>query len=289
MPSTTTPPFTEHFFKSKDGLELYFRRFGPAAAERRTVLCLPGLTRNSRDFEALAAYLAPRAQVLTPDLRGRGRSEYDPKWENYHPGTYVEDAIRLLDELKVARCVVIGTSLGGLMAMIMGAMQPQRLQGLVINDIGPELDPSGVERIRGYAGKLPVVNSWREAAAQARQVNGSALPDMSDEYWLAFAQRTYRADEGVFRPDVDPNIARAFGSPDSSAPDLWPMFQMLAPMPMLTIRGALSDLFSARTLERMRALKPDMRTLVVDNRGHAPTLDEPECRRAIDEFLAELN
>ena len=289
MPSTTAPPFSEHFYKAKDGLELYYRRFGPTSAERCTVLCLPGLTRNSRDFEGLAAYLAPRAQVLTPDLRGRGRSEYDPKWENYHPGTYVEDVLRLLDELKVARCVVIGTSLGGLMAMIMGAMVPQRLMGLVMNDIGPELDPRGVERIRGYAGKLPVVNSWREAAAQARQINGSALPDMSDEYWLAFAQRTYRADEGVFRPDVDPNIARAFGNPDSSAPDLWPMFQMLAAMPMLTIRGALSDLFSAPTLERMRALKPDMRALVVANRGHAPTLDEPECRRAIDEFLAGLS
>lgn len=286
--SSPQPVFTEHFFRSKDGLDLYYRQFGAAQAGRRAVVCLPGLTRNSRDFESLAMELAVRFHVVTPDLRGRGRSAYDPNWVNYHPETYVADVFRLLDELGVRRCAVVGTSLGGMMAMIMGAMQPQRIAGLVVNDIGPVLDPRGIARIQGYAGRLPAVKNWPEAAAQARQVNGSAFPDLDDAAWLDFARRTYREDNGAFRPDVDPNISRAITNPASSAPDLWPLFQMLAATPMLTIRGALSDLFAAETLERMRELKPDMEILVVANRGHAPSLEEPECRRAINEFLANL-
>lgn len=281
--------FTEHFLRSKDGLELYCRQFGAAQAGKRTVLCLPGLTRNCRDFESLATELASGFHVVTPDLRGRGRSAYDPTWANYHPETYVADVLRLLDELGVQRCTVIGTSLGGLMGMIMGAMHPQRIAGLVLNDIGPELDQRGITRIQGYAGKLPAVKSWNDAAAQSRQVNGSAFPDFAEEDWLDFARRTYREDNGAFRPDVDPNIARAITNPASSAPDLWPLFHMLAATPMLTIRGALSDLFAAHTLDRMRELKPDMEVLVVANRGHAPSLAEPACRGAIAAFLARVS
>lgn len=288
MPSTQSV-FTEHFFRSKDGLELYFRQFGAARAAERSVVCLPGLTRNCRDFESLATELAAGFHVVTPDLRGRGRSAYDPNWANYQPETYVADVLRLLDELGMKRCTVIGTSLGGLMGMIMGAMQPQRIAALVLNDIGPVLDPAGIARIQGYAGKLPAVRSWREAAAQARQVNGPAFPDLDDDGWLDFARRTYREDNGAFRPDVDPNIARAITSPASSAPDLWPLFHRLAATPMLTIRGALSDLFAAHTLERMRELKPDMEVLIVANRGHAPSLAEPECRGAIAAFLARIS
>lgn len=287
MPSPE-PVFTEHFHRSRDGLDLYYRQFGSAAPGRGTVLCLPGLTRNSRDFESLASALAAELHVITPDLRGRGRSAYDPNWANYRPETYVADTAGLLDELAVGRCAVIGTSLGGLMGMMMAAMQPQRISALVLNDIGPVLDPRGIARIQGYAGKLPAVKSWQEAAAQSRQVNGAAFPDFDEAGWLRFARRTYREENGAFRPDVDPNIARAINNPSSSAPDLWPLFNMLAALPMLTIRGALSDLFAAETLERMRALKPDMQTLVVANRGHAPSLEEPECRQAIQRFLASV-
>jgi len=281
--------FTEHFFQSGDGLDLYYRQFGKRGADphQHSVLCLPGLTRNSRDFESLARDLARRYHVLTPDLRGRGRSAYDANWHNYNPTRYVEDAFRLLDQTGVQRCVIVGTSLGGLLAMVMGALQPQRFAGLVINDIGPVLDDAGVTRIRSYAGKLPRVSSWEEAGAQAKLVHGAAFPDLDDEAWLAFARRTYRQDDGVWRPDVDPNIARAFGDASATAPDLWPIFGQLA-LPMLVIRGALSDLFSEQTLQRMRDMHRDLRALTVANRGHTPTLDEPACREAIDRFLGEL-
>lgn len=278
---------TEHIYTSGDGLRLFYVLRG--ARDARPVLCLPGLTRNSRDFESLAARLAATYRVITPDLRGRGRSEADPKWANYQPGTYVEDALRLLDELAIARCAVIGTSLGGLVGMMVAATQSQRVAGLVLNDIGPALDPRGIARIKGYAGKLPPVRSLEDAAAQARQIHGYAFPDFGEEDWLAFAGRTCRQQaDGTFGPDIDPNIVRAFNDPSASAPDLWPLFRLLAATPLLTIRGALSDLFAAETLERMQAIKPDMQTLVVANRGHAPTLDEPECRRAIGAFLATL-
>jgi len=286
------PAFSEQFFQSRDGLRLYYRQFGrradTAGRARLSVLCLPGLTRNSRDFEVLAQHLAQGHHVVTPDLRGRGRSAYDANWANYNPAKYVEDAFQLLEELGIERCAIIGTSLGGLMGMIMAALQPQRVAGLVVNDIGPELDPAGVARIRSYAGKLPPVTSWREAGAQAKQVHASALPDLDDEGWLDFARRTYRQENGGFRPDVDPNIARTFGDPSSSAPDLWPFFEKLASTPLLTIRGELSDLFGAGTLQRMQQIKPDMQTLVVANRGHAPTLAEPECLAAIEQFLNKL-
>jgi pimeloyl-ACP methyl ester carboxylesterase len=287
--TSAEPVFTEHFYRSKDGLELYYRQFGDPQAGRRTVMCLPGLTRNSRDFELLATELSTHYHVITPDLRGRGRSAYDPNWANYNPETYVGDVFRLLDEIGVPRCTVIGTSLGGFMGMIMGAMQPQRVAGLVLNDIGPELDERGITRIQGYAGKLPAVESWQDAAAQAKLVNGAAFPDLAEADWLDFARRTYREENGAFRPDVDPNIAHSVANRSTAAPDLWPLFRMLAALPMLTIRGALSDLFAAKTLERMREVKPDMQVLVVENRGHAPSLQEAECRRAIGEFLAGVS
>jgi len=285
------PAVSEHFFQSADGLRLFYALHGNDRGDERAlpVLCLPGLTRNSRDFESIADWLASGYRVITPDLRGRGRSQYDANWGNYRPDVYVADAFRVLDELRVTRCAIIGTSLGGLMAMVMAAAQSQRVAGIVINDIGPELDPRGVARIRSYAGKVPMVRSWPEAVAQSREVHGHAMPDFTDRQWQEFARRAYREhDDGTIRRDVDPNISRAFGEPQSSAPDLWPVFRQLMAVPTLVIRGGLSDLFSAATLARMQVMKPDLRALIVPNRGHAPTLDEPECRHAIGEFLAGL-
>jgi pimeloyl-ACP methyl ester carboxylesterase len=286
---THKPAFTEQFYQSSDGLRLYYRTFGRPAAAQLSVLCLPGLTRNSRDFESLAAHLASYCFVITPDLRGRGRSEYDADWRNYHPRTYADDALRLLNTLAVSSCVVIGTSLGGLVGMILAAFHAPRVDALVLNDIGPVLDPRGVARIREYAGKVPPVRNWAEAVKHSRTRNEQALPGLSDQDWLAMAKRTYREmKDGGLRPDVDPNIARAINDPRESAFDLWPLYGALRSLPMLVLRGALSDLLSPETLERMRELKPDLHTLIVANRGHAPTLDEPEARATIDEFLAGL-
>jgi pimeloyl-ACP methyl ester carboxylesterase len=286
-------PWQDHFFASADGLRLYYRDYpaqvSPGASPRAPVLCLPGLTRNSRDFESLATHLARERRVLSPDLRGRGRSQYDPEWRNYHPGTYVVDLGLLLAAAGVARVVVIGTSLGGLLAMLLAASRPQSLCGAVLNDIGPEVEAEGIARISGYVGRGAPVATWEAAAAQVRAINEAAFPDLTDAEWLAFARRTCREVDGVIRVDMDPMIGEAVrASPAGAAPDLWPVYAALAPLPVLAIRGELSDVLSTATFDRMLREKPDLLRVLVPRRGHAPSLDEPECRAAIDAFLEGL-
>jgi pimeloyl-ACP methyl ester carboxylesterase len=286
---TAAPTFSEHYYPSPDGLRLYYRQFGSEHRDSIPVLCLPGLTRNSRDFETLATTLASRCRVITPDLRGRGRSDYDPTWSNYHPLIYTQDALALLDSLSISRAAIIGTSLGGMIAMAMAATQPARIAGVVLNDVGPEVAPEGIARIRGYVGKLGPVHSWTDAVAQSRSMHSAAMPDFSEGDWEIFAHRAFREDaNGVPRTDYDPEISRALNSPEGAKIDLWPLYQMLAAIPVLLIRGALSDLLAAATVEKMRALKPDLRVVELPNRGHAPTLEEPAALRAIEEFLATL-
>jgi pimeloyl-ACP methyl ester carboxylesterase len=282
--------YLEHFATLRDGLRMYCREYGAVHRDGPAVLCLPGLTRNSRDFESLARGLADRWRVLTPDLRGRGRSDYDPQWQNYQPLTYVADVGELLQQRAETRVFVIGTSLGGLIAMLMAALNPAALAGVVLNDVGPEIDPAGLERIAGYVGKLPPVRTWEAAAAQARLVNGASLPDYTDEDWMRFARAAYRDDEqGNPVLDMDPKIGDAMrAAPAGAAPDLWPLYGLLAKVPVLAIRGATSDILSPPTFAAMRERKPDLRTLVVPGRGHAPTLDEPACRVAIRAFLESI-
>src|ERR1044071_5870722 len=177
-------PFAEKFYRSRDGLQLYFRDYA-GDANRAPLLCLHGLTRNSRDFAALAEHIAPARRVIVPDQRGRGRSQYDANWMNYHPGTYVGDVWTLLREQAIERVIVIGTSLGGLMAILMAATRPQTIAGVVLNDIGPEIDPIGVARIQSYAGRLPPVRTWDDAAAQMKMTFGLAMPEYTDAQWLA--------------------------------------------------------------------------------------------------------
>ena len=284
------PGFVEHRIALADGLRMYCRDYPPLQpADRPTVLCLPGLTRNHRDFESLAAMLALRHRVLTPDLRGRGGSDRDPEWRHYQPLNYVADVARLLRELGAGRVVIVGTSLGGLVAMLMAAMQPQALAGVVLNDIGPELDPRGLARIGTYVGTLPPLRSWDAAAEQARRSHAAALPDLDAAGWMAFARRVYREESpGRIVPDMDPMIGVAMRESAGQSADLWILFRALDQVPTLAIRGELSDLLSADTLHRMQQAKPDLRTLLVPQRGHAPTLDEPECRRAIAGFLESI-
>ncbi|HUN26173.1 MAG TPA: alpha/beta hydrolase [Steroidobacteraceae bacterium] len=278
----------DYYFSSADGLRLYCAVYGTDRPGTVPVLCLPGLTRNSRDFAVLARRLSSRRQVLAADLRGRGRSEWDGDPSRYQPGTYVQDAWSLLDARRVSRVLVIGTSLGALIGMTMAAMAPQRIAGLVLNDAGPEIDPVGARRIASYVGRLPQVSSWSEAAAQAKTVYGAALPGLSDAQWLDYARRGYRENEaGVPVADVDPRIAEAFRTPATAAPaDLWTLYARIRNVPMLVIRGALSDILSATTVARMVREQPQVECVTVANRGHAPLLDEHECVAAIDAFVA---
>jgi pimeloyl-ACP methyl ester carboxylesterase len=177
--------------------------------------------------------------------------------------------------------------MGGLIAMVLAAMQPQLLAGIVLNDVGPEVDPVGLERIRGYAGKAPPVRDWAGAVAQVRLVYGPALPNLSEARWEKLTRASYRADaQGVPQPDADPLIGEPLKDTSKAAPDLWPLWGAIAKVPILAVRGEQSDILSAATLVRMQKEKPDLRALTVANRGHAPLLDEPECVQAIEEFLA---
>ena len=276
----------EYWFDSHDGLKLYSRVYASAAADAAVVLCLHGLMRNGRDFGGLAVHLAARHRVIVPDVRGRGFSARDPNFNNYQIPVYLQDVLTLLAGLGAARATIIGTSMGGLMAMLLAATQPKLVSRIVLNDVGPEVDPRGLERIRGYAGRAAPVRSWAEAAAQLRADYGAAWPDLSDARWDEIARLSYRANaQGVPEVDADPLIREPLRDTSRAAPDLWPLWGALARLPILAIRGAHSDVLSAATLQRMQRTKPDLEVLTVANRGHAPLLDEPECVAAIDAFL----
>ena len=278
-------------FPSADGaLGLHAEIRGPAGAPL-TVLCLHGLTRNSADFGFLAAHLGARFRVIAADQRGRGRSAWDPKPANYGPQTYAADMFALLDHLAIQRVAIVGTSMGGIIGMVMGAAQPGRLQGLVLNDIGPEIAVTGLRRLRdSLAGRGPAAN-WEEASLQARRVNEIAFPDYGDADWDAFARRTY-AEDASGRPVAafDPAILDGLNGADLTVvqPTLWPAWDALGKLPILAVRGARSDILTPEILAAMAARPPALRSVTIPNRGHAPMLDEPVAVAAIDEFLQHL-
>jgi len=280
----------DRYFNSADGLRLFYRDYPAEAAGRTPVLCLPGLTRNSRDFESIALRIMRSRRVLCADLRGRGFSQHDPNWKNYHPGNYFGDISMLLKDAGVPKVIILGTSLGGILAMLVAATTPQVLAGVILNDVGPEVAAEGLKRISTYVGKSAPVSSWAEAAEQARSTYGLAWPDATDADWLGFARRSYTIVDGVPRLAMDPMIGEAVrAAPAGAAPDLWPVFGALKPIPTLALRGALSDVLSQETFDRMAREKPDLVRVTVAQRGHPPMLDEPDSVAAIESFLARLD
>jgi len=276
-------------WQSHDGLRLYARAYDAPRAGAPTVLCLHGLTRNSRDFEDLAPHLQRLYRVIVPDLRGRGFSARDPQLQNYQPAIYVQDILALLATVDAPRVAIIGTSLGGMLAMMLSFSHPERIAAIILNDVGPEIDPVGIERIKQYAGKLPPARTWGEAAAQTRTVYGDAWPGLPPERWEALARRGYRESAaGMVEPDADPNIGEALRAAPAAALDLWPLWNALRNVPTLAIRGARSDILSSGTFARMKRENADLQQLEVANRGHVPLLDEPECLTAIDAFLTRV-
>jgi pimeloyl-ACP methyl ester carboxylesterase len=281
--------FREVRYRSADGLQLYARDY-PHPEPRATVLCLHGLTRNSADFEGLCEHLRQDFRVIAADQRGRGRSACDPNPANYNPGVYVQDMFALLAHLGVARVVAVGTSMGGLMTMMIAAMRPDILGGAILNDIGPVVDPAGLARIKGYVGRTSATSSWSDAARISCELNGVAFPTYTVEDWMRFARRTFREDAtGQLVPAYDPAIAQSLAAADqpTAAPDMWPLFMALRSIPTLLIRGALSDILSSDCAAQMRARKPDLRVIEVPDRGHAPMLDEPAALQAIRTFLMD--
>jgi pimeloyl-ACP methyl ester carboxylesterase len=281
--------FSQTYWNSQDGLRLHARVYESEQPKAATVLCLHGLTRNSRDFEDLAPHLQAHFRVIVPDLRGRGLSAWDPNPQNYQPAIYVQDILALLDSVGAAQATVIGTSLGGLLAMMLGVGYRARVTGIVLNDIGPEADPKGIERIKGYAGRLPPPKDWSDAIAQTRSMFGDAWPNLAEERWSTIVRRGYREDaSGALRVDADPMIGEILRTAPAATATLWPFWSVLRAIPTLAIRGERSDILSAATFTRMRAENPDLVQLEVALRGHVPLLDEPECLAAIDAFLARV-
>jgi pimeloyl-ACP methyl ester carboxylesterase len=282
-------PYAEICWQSHDDLRLYARVYEAPDRGAPTVLCLHGLTRNSRDFEDLAPRLQRRYRVIVPDLRGRGLSARDPQLQNYQPAMYVQDILALLAAVDAPRAAVIGTSLGGMLAMMLAFSHRARITGIVLNDVGPEIDPAGIERIKQYAGRLPPARTWDEAVAQTRAVYADSWPGLAPDRWAALARRGYREDAaGMVEIDADPKIGEALRAAPAAALDLWPLWKALRDVPTLAIRGACSDILSAATLSRMKAENPDLQLLEVADRGHVPLLDEPGCIAAIDTFLSTI-
>lgn len=279
--------YRPHSYRSADGaLGLFARDY---AGEGPPLLLMHGLTRNSADFEPLAAHLAGRWRLVVPDQRGRGLSQRDQDPAHYRPDVYARDMFALLDSLGIGRAGLIGTSLGGLMAMIMASMEPGRVGPVVLNDIGPELAGEGLARIGGYVGPSEPFAGWQAAAARCAVIHGEAFPGFGEAEWLAFARRTCREEpDGQVAFAYDPAIAEAFADDPAGGPDLWPLWEALGERPVLVLRGALSDLLSRATVGEMgRRHRGPFAYVEVARRGHAPLLDEPEAVSAMLEFLAE--
>jgi len=281
--------YTDEYWTSPDGLKLYYRDYaGPN--DKSPVLCLHGLTRNSRDFVPLAETLAGDWRVIVPEMRGRGNSEYAKDTSTYTPPTYIKDVEALLAELGIEKFVAIGTSMGGLMTMLMAAKDASRIVASVLNDIGPEIDPTGLAHIAGYVGQGRSFDTWMHAANSLRETHGASFPDYSIDTWLEMAKRTMvLGQNGRLVLDYDMGIADPFKSAnDAPQPDLWPAFKALSDTPTLLVRGELSNLLTEQTQSRMARVHGNLRTVIVPRVGHAPMLDEPESLAAIQALFADI-
>lgn len=283
--------FAEHFVTAADGTPLYARDYAAERTGPVPVICLPGLTRNAKDFETIAPRLARTRRVLAFDFRGRGRSgRADPA--TYRPDQEVADTLQVLDTLGIGRFAIIGTSRGGIAAMVMAARALPRMAGVVFNDIGPKIDKAGLLRIRTYLGSDPQFASWAEAVA-ALKVSNPGFDSLGADEWLAFARRVYREVDGLPRADYDPALAQNFPSvadiEAGKVAELWPLLGMMADVPSLVLRGEHSDLLSAEIVAAMHQHHRRLAAVTVSNRGHVPFLDEPESVAAIDAWLAQVD
>ena len=280
--------YRERSYRSQDDLELYYRDYGDPMAVLTPLLCLAGLTRNAKDYERFAARWAVGRRVICLDYRGRGRSQYDRDWRNYRPETYLGDIRHLLAAANLGRVVVVGTSLGGILAMALGALLPACLAGVVLNDVGPEVAGPGLARILDYIAVDRPQPDWGHATAHLKSI----FPNLglkSEEDWRRVADGTYRLGaDNLLHFDWDVALARPLRESPTPVPDLWPLFRSLRKRPVLAVRGALSDVLSEATFARMAEEKPDLVRVSVPGVGHTPSLEEPEARAALEAFLGGL-
>jgi len=279
------PAYSDRYWNSPDGLKLHYRDYdGPR--DRPPILCIPGLTRNCRDFEPVADRFAGEWRVIAVDLRGRGLSDHDPNTANYIPPVYASDLLKLLDQLGIADAVFVGTSLGGIVTMVMALQDSERMAGVLLNDIGPELAQAGLDRIGSYVGKEGGFAGWNALAAALAERNADVYPGYGPAQWDRFARRlaVEKGRKVVF--DYDPGIAEPFHATADAPPmSIWPFYEALAGRPVTILRGALSDLFAVEVAERMASMIADVELVTVPNVGHAPSLDEAESLAAMEHLL----
>ncbi|MGP1254614.1 MAG: alpha/beta fold hydrolase [Kiloniellales bacterium] len=282
--------YRERRLSAQDGVGLYYRDYpGPAENGKVAVLCLGGLSRNSKDFHQLAQHLSDQRRVICPDYRGRGRSDAATDWRTYHPVQYLDDLRHLLTVAGLHRFVAIGTSLGGLLAMGLAASQPTALAGAILNDIGPEFEGGSLDKIVDYVGR-DVPQPDLAAATRFLKESFTEIAFRDEETWRRFAEGSYRqGDDGQFHVDWDTAIVKPLVRTAGELPDLWHLFAGLRRIPVLVVRGETSNILSAATLNRMEAEHPGLASVTVAGLGHAPSLDEPEAQEAIDDFFAALD
>jgi pimeloyl-ACP methyl ester carboxylesterase len=282
----------DHFVTTQDGLRLYACGYGDRTAPSPAVVCLPGLTRTGADFEALARALAhaphhPR-HVVAVDSRGRGRSDYDPDWRKYTVAVELADVLAVLTALEIERAVIVGTSRGGILAILLASARPDLVAGIVLNDIGPVIEPRGLAYIKSYVGKLPAPQSFEHAADILRQVFGAQFPGLCARDWMDFARRTFKEQQGKLVPAYDARIANTLDDIDLGRPipSLWREFDALAGIPMMLIRGENSELLSRATVAMVQERRPDIEVVEVPGQGHPPLLTDSETIQAIGAFVS---
>jgi pimeloyl-ACP methyl ester carboxylesterase len=276
---------------TRDGIRLYARHYPAPGSTRRPILCLAGLTRNSRDFHLIATALSgdgpEQRDVFTLDCRGRGASDYAPSWKDYAVPIEMLDVQDFMTVHQLHGAGILGTSRGGMITMVMAAAQPSLIGAVVLNDIGPVIENEGLTRIAGYVGKTPTPRTWQDAARQVETANARYFPSVPGEEWDAVARQFFNESDGAPAPGYDPLIARGFSLGDGPVPEMWPQFLALANFPCMVVRGSHSDLLSAETVLKMQERHPNCGAITVDGQGHAPLLRDQPTIGAIKAFFLE--
>ena len=251
-----------------------------------TVVCVHGLTRNGRDFDALARRLSARYRVICPDMIGRGRSDRAVDSSLYMVPQYVADCVTLIARLNVESVAWVGTSMGGLIGMSLASLRGAPISRLLVNDIGPVIDPAGLQRIASYVGDAPDFATYEEGRAYTREVAEGFGP-LDDAGWDLIARHYWIPDGGRWRVHYDPRIAEPFkalaGQP--SIP-LWGLYDAIA-CPTLVVRGSRSDLLDADTARQMTERGPRAKLVEIAGVGHAPTFIPDDQIAIVENFLKE--
>ena len=297
--TTQDEEWEEIVYSSQDGLKLsarhYPARMSGEKDSARSLLCLAGLTRNAKDFHTLAVHLSRKSMtprdVYCLDYRGRGKSEYDSSWRNYSPYIEMLDTLDFMSLTQLHNAAVLGTSRGGIIAMLMGVNRPGAIGAVILNDIGPVIETRGLARIIGYVGKTPAPATWDEAALIVRDMSARFFTDIAEDEWMAIAKQRYMNENGFPVQGYDPALANLLSQIDLAmpVPQMWPQFATLHRVPLLVLRGENSDLLSPETVEEMASAHPNMQTYLVQEEGHSPLLRDRRSLRIIDEFLSQTD